>query len=248
MPSLNAPSRRRSWLIPVVVVAVAAALLVVSLLASRERSAVEGAPAGDSAVVDGPVAKVEEPEQPPLPDMARRDPEDPMAVGPADAPVALIVYSDFQCPFCASWSAATQPTMLEHADEGTLRVEFRDINAFGPVSQQAAQAAYAASLQGKYLEYHDALFEGGEKRPAEELSAEALTAVAAEVGLDVERFEADLASPEVAAAVQANIDEATSLGIFSTPAFLLGDTPILGAQPTEVFEEAFQDELSKSED
>lgn len=55
------------------------------------------------------------------------------------------------------------------------------------------------------------------------------------MGLDADRFAADLDSPEATAAVQRNIDEAAAIGAFSTPAFLLADSPILGAQPTEVF-------------
>ena len=64
--------------------------------------------------------------------------------GAANAPVTVYEMSDFQCPFCAVWAKDTEPTMMEYADAGDLRIEWRDINAFGPVSVRAAQAAFAA--------------------------------------------------------------------------------------------------------
>ena len=256
MPSSSTPSsaRRPGWLVPVLVVLVAAVLVAVSLLARDGEDADAGTaeePGGTTAergpTAEGPVAEVVEPEQEALPDMARRAPDDPMAVGPADAPVSLVVYSDFQCPFCAMWSEQTQPTMLERAEADDLRIEWRDINVFGQESLTSARAAYAAGLQGRYVEYHDALFEGGEKRPAGALDEESLIELAAELGLDTERFTADLRSEEVAAAVAENQDEAASLGVYSTPAFLLGGTPILGAQPTDVFVEALDDALAEAQ-
>ncbi|WP_043497181.1 DsbA family protein [Georgenia sp. SUBG003] len=248
MSSSPSSARKPAWLVPVLVALVAAVLVAVSLVARGGEDSDAGAaaePRGTTA--DGPVAEVVEPEQEALPDMARRDPADPMAVGPLDAPVSLVVYSDFQCPFCAMWSEQTQPTMLERAEAGDLRIEWRDINVFGQESLTSARAAYAAGLQDRYVEYHDALFEGGEKRPAGELDEESLIELAAELGLDTERFTADLRSEEVAAAVAHNQDEAASLGVYSTPAFLLGGTPILGAQPTEVFVETLDDALAESQ-
>jgi protein-disulfide isomerase len=230
-------------------VALVAAVLVAVSLAARggEDSGAGAAEEPGGTTSDGPVAEVVEPEQEALPDMARREPDDPMAAGPADAPVSLVVYSDFQCPFCAMWSEQTQPTMLERAEAGDLRIEWRDINVFGQESLTSARAAYAAGLQDQYVEYHDALFEGGEKRPAGELDEESLIELAAELGLDTERFTADLRSEEVASAVAANQDEAASLGVYSTPAFLLGGTPILGAQPTDVFVETLDDALAEAQ-
>ncbi len=222
-------ARRSSWLVPLLIVVVAAALVLTSVLLSRdgEESATEE--------VTSPGAEVVVPEEPTRLDMARHEEGDPLAVGPVDAPVTLVVYSDYQCPFCASWSVDTGPTMLEYAEEGELRLEFRDIVIFGEESERAAKAAYAAGLQGAYLEYHVALFPQGEKLPPRGLRDDGLAAKAAELGLDVDRFVADMQSEEVAAAVQRNVDEAAAIGAFSTPAFLLDGQPILGAQPTEVF-------------
>ncbi|GAA4287293.1 DsbA family protein [Georgenia daeguensis] len=248
MPSSSTSSARRpAWLVPVLVALVAAVLVAVSLVARGGEDSDAGTAAEPGGSAEGPVAEVVEPEQQALPDMARRDPADPMAAGPVDAPVSLVMYSDFQCPYCAMWSEQTQPTMLERAEAGDLRIEWRDINVFGEASLTSARAAYAAGLQDRYVEYHDALFEGGEKRPASELDEESLIELAGELGLDTERFATDMRSEETAAAVAKNQDEAASLGVYSTPAFLLGGTPILGAQPTEVFVETLDDALAKAQ-
>ncbi|MFI2102215.1 DsbA family protein [Isoptericola sp. NPDC019693] len=245
----GAPSSRRpAWLFPVIVLVVAGLLTVISL-AVRDSSPDEQKAAENPASSDagGPAADVVEPTQEPLPDMARRDADDPLAAGPTDAPVSLVVYSDYQCPYCASWAAQTQPAMLEYAEAGDLRVEWRDLNVFGTASLTAARAAYAAGLQGHYPEYHDALFADGEHRPAHQLSKKALIDLAAQLGLDADQFASDLDSAEVAAGVEKNVQESMELGIYSTPAFVLGGTPIVGAQPTDVFVGAFEDALARAQ-
>jgi protein-disulfide isomerase len=195
---------------------------------------------------DGPAAGATQPEAPTMPDVARRDPEDPLTAGPVDAPVVMTVYSDYQCPFCAVWSDRTLPELQSYVDAGQLRIEWRDANVFGPDSTRAAEGAYAAALQGRFWDFHHALVEGGEKPGPDEISEEGLVDLAGRLGLDVDRFAADLASPEVAAAVQANADEAAAIGAFSTPSFIVGSTPIVGAQPTEVFVAAIEEELGRA--
>lgn len=238
MSSASTPRSRR--LVPVLIVVVAVILVTVSIVLSNSEED------SGAAAPGSPVAEVQAPEAPPTVEMARLEESDPLAAGPVDAPVTLVMYSDYQCPFCASWSADTGRVMLEYAEAGDLRIEYRDIAVFGPESERAALAAYAAGLQGRYLEYHDALFAGGEKRPADELTEEALIATAEELGLDAEQFAADFHSAEVAGAVQRNVDEAAAIGAFSTPAFLLAGQPILGAQPTEVFVGALEQALAES--
>ena len=148
--STRSSARRPAWLVPVLVALVAAVLITVSLVArGGENSDAGAATEPGGTTVQGPVAEVVEPEQEPLPDLARRDPDDPMAAGPVDAPVSLVVYSDYQCPFCAMWTEQTQPVMLESAEAGDVRIEYRDINVFDQESVTSARAAYAAGLQGR---------------------------------------------------------------------------------------------------
>src|SRR5690625_3461616 len=131
----SAPTRRAPWLVPALIVLVAAVLVVVSILLSGGG---QDEDAGTAHTPDGPVAEVEEPQTPTTIELARLQEDDPLAAGPVDAPVTLVVYSDFQCPFCATWSADTGPRMLEYAEAGDLRIEYRDIAIFGEESERAA--------------------------------------------------------------------------------------------------------------
>ncbi|MDV6307634.1 DsbA family protein [Gordonia amicalis] len=178
--------------------------------------------------------------------LERRDPQDPLALGRVDAPVTLIVFTDYQCPFCAKWSHDTLPTMIERAEAGELRIEFRDVNVFGEASTRAARAAYAAALQGRFLDYHHALYPEGRPRKGDGLSTEGLIATSAELGLDVDRFRSDMESTETRKAIAENEELGAAAGAYSTPSFILGGQPIAGAQPTEVFVDAL-DELTTAE-
>lgn len=238
-------SRTNRWLVPAIVIAVAIVLIGAVVVTNQDTNS-GGAAAGAQV---GPEAPSQESTAPDLTVVETRDEADPLAVGPVDAPVGLVVFSDYQCPFCAQWSAETLPVMMEHVEAGDLRIEWRDLNLFGPASERASRAAYAAALQGEdaYLEYHHALFANGENRSAEELSDEALTALAGDIGLDTEKFTTDFTSPETEEVVAGNAQLGIDLGAYSTPAFIVGGQPIMGAQPTEVFQSAVELALADEE-
>jgi len=248
----NRPASRRSWAVLALLGLVAGTFFAVALAPDDAGTTAEADPTRPggrqtaTATDDGPAAGAVQPGTSAVPDVPRRDPEDPLTAGPVDAPVVMTVYSDYQCPFCAVWSERTLPELQPYVDAGELRIEWRDANVFGADSTRAAQAAYAAALQGRFWEFHHSLVDGGEKPASEELTEEGLVDLADALGLDVDRFAADLASAEVAAAVQANADEAAAIGAFSTPSFIVGTTPIVGAQPTEVFVAAIEDELRRA--
>lgn len=222
-------------LLPLIII-VGAGLLIVLAIAAQggAKSADEGLGGAAGEIVEG------EAEGPDLTEFERRDPADPLAAGPVDAPVGLIVFSDYQCRFCAQWNLQTLPAMMELADAGDLRIEWRDINVFGEASERAARASHAAAKQGKFWEYHELLFANGEKRPDADLTDQGLTELAATLGLDLAQFATDLNSTETAAEVSRNAELGINLGATSTPVFLLGGQPISGAQPTEVFLQAYE--------
>lgn len=224
MPNRADTTKRPSWGPPVLVLGVTALLIGAVLLMTRHGD--RPAPTAEAGGT--------------LVDQERRDPDDLLAVGPVDAPVGLIVFSDYQCPFCARWSAATLPTMLEYAEAGDLRIEWRDANVYGAPSERAARAAYAAAEQGELWAYHEALFPDGQTRSADELSEAALIRTAREVGLDVERFEADLNAPKTVEAIERNEQQSFDVGAHATPTFILAGEPIVGAQPTSVFVKAVE--------
>lgn len=235
-----------SRLVPVVVVVAAAFLIVVAmgLAGSGGNDTSQDAPAADVQIPEGQEAQPDAT----LADVAeRRDADDLLAVGPVDAPVVLVAFSDYQCPYCAKWSAETLPAMMKHVEAGDLRIEWRDLNIFGEASERAARATYAAAQQDALWEYHDALFPAGDKRPASELTDAALTGLAGEMGLDTDRFAKDMASDDTRRQITANAQLGRDLGATSTPAFVIGGVPVVGAQPTEVFEQAFQKALAAAE-
>ena len=241
----DGPLEHRRWLVPGSIVAVVALLASFVLVTQRGPG---GEPEHDASADSGRdrPAEVTEPEQPDLSDLEQRDPDDPLTAGPVDAPVGLVVFSDYQCPFCASWSEETLPEMMAHAEAGDLRIEWRDVNVFGDASERAARASYAAALQGRYWDYHEALFSGGEPRPESALSDDGLVELAGELGLDVDQFAEDFDSTEVREQVRLHAREGIELGILSTPAFILGGEPIVGAQPTEVFLQAMDRALARA--
>ena len=245
-------SRSRNFLIPALIVAAALAIiayLVISGGNDEPAGAGSGEEAGQEATTDpsGVVGDVVEPDPPEKIDAERHDPEDPLAMGALDAPVTIVMFSDFQCPFCALWTTQTLPELMPYIDEDEVRVEWRDLAVFGDDSRRAAYAGYAAGLQGKYLEFTQTLFEGGDSPSASALSDDALEELAGDLGLDVDKFNSDRTGEEVEEAVEANFAEGEELGVFSTPAFLVNGRPIIGAQPTETFIEAVEAELAGEE-
>lgn len=243
----------KKWLVPTLVVIIAVLLIAVVLLmyrgdASDTAEGVSAAATSDSAAAStaasGSASGAADSD---LTSVEARDPSDPVAVGDVNAPVGLVVFSDYQCPFCAKWSDETLPEMMKHVEDGNLRIEWREVNIFGEPSERGARAAYAAGLQDAYLEYHNALFANGEKPSEELLSEEGLIKLAGELGLDEAKFTSDFRSPETAAAIAQHAQLGIDLGAYSTPAFLLGGQPIMGAQPASVFEAAFEQALAAKE-
>ncbi|WP_207203740.1 DsbA family protein [Actinomyces minihominis] len=245
--------------VPILIVIIAILLLVVAWLVQGSSLGKEplGAQTSGTAVteeVEGATDEVgdanagaEAPAENDLTTLEAREENDPLAVGAVDAPVAMIVYSDYQCPYCGRFNEETLPVMMEYVDQGLLRIEWRDANFFGPASETAARAAYAAGLQGRFLEFNNALFPGGDKLADTGLTEEALTALAGELGLDQAQFEADLTDPATATIIAEHAALVQGIGVTSTPTVILGGVPVIGAQPTDVFVQTFEDVLAKTQ-
>ncbi|WP_026918582.1 DsbA family protein [Gordonia shandongensis] len=212
-----------SWLVPTLVVIVAAALVAsIVIFAGGDDS--ETADKADSTSAFPYDIGIES-----------RDADDPLGMGRVDAPITMVVFSDYQCPYCAKWTRDTLPAMLKRVKDGDLRIEMRDISVFGDPSRRAAEASYAAALQDRHLDYHNALFADGDKRSADELSEDALVRLAGSLGLDADRFRADMTSQATAAAVDRSEELAARVGAYSTPSFILGGQPIAGAGPSDLY-------------
>jgi protein-disulfide isomerase len=166
------------------------------------------------------------------------------ALGDAGAPVVMIEYADFQCPFCGKFAREVEPKLVEkYVESGMLRMEWRDFPYLGQESAGAALAARAAQEQGKFWEYHDLLYEnksGG-------FSYEKLVELAREAGLDVEQFESDLTSGRYEGAVARDFQEGQRMGITGTPTFVINGEVLAGLQPVEVFEDAIEQAKREAE-
>ena len=140
--------------------------------------------------------------------------------GRNDAPVTMIEFSDYQCPFCKRHVDQTVPGLVkDYVDTGQVRYALRDFPLAGihPLAAKAAEAARCAGEQGKYWEMHDRLFAN-----QKELQAEKLPAQAQAIGLDESKFRECLDQDRYAAAVQMDVDEGTQLGITGTPTVVVG--------------------------
>lgn len=136
--------------------------------------------------------------------------------GPADAKVAVILYSDFECPFCSK--AAATATALKEKYGDKIRFVFRQFPLnFHPNAKTAAEASLAANAQGKFWEFHDAMFENQRA-----LDRASLEKYAEKAGLDVARFKKELDEGKWSAQVDADMKLAEDIGVSGTPTMLVG--------------------------
>lgn len=151
--------------------------------------------------------------------------------GPADAKVTIIEYTDFQCPYCSRGDKIVHNLLRKY--RGKVRRVYKN----KPLTSHeealpAAKAAMAAHLQGKFWEYHDQLF-----KYARDLDDDMYVRFAEELGLDVDKFNADRASDKVAKMIESDLADAEKLDITGTPAFILNGALISGVRPMSFFSE-----------
>ena len=164
--------------------------------------------------------------------------DEPMR-GPSDAPVTIVEFSDFQCPFCQRVGATLDQVQREYGDQ--VRIAFKHMPlSMHPNAPDAHAAAEAAHRQGKFWEMHDRIF-GNQQ----EMSPQKYADYAREMGLDVERFDRDRASPDVKERIEADKRVADGLGVSGTPAFFVNGRFLSGAQPFESFKELIDAELGR---
>ncbi|MBI4241627.1 MAG: thioredoxin domain-containing protein [Candidatus Rokubacteria bacterium] len=172
-------------------------------------------------------------------------------LGRADAPVTLVEFSSYQCPFCRRHFERVLPEIKRaFVDEGKVRYVFRDFPLpTQPDSSSAAKAAWCAGQEGKYWEMHDTLF-----RNQRDLSVDALKRYALGFELDATSFTRCLDGPAAATAVEQSAAEGAAAGVRGTPTFFIGRTdsngnlrgrPLIGAQPFAAFKEAIERELEQ---
>jgi len=157
--------------------------------------------------------------------------------GPADAPVTITLFTDFECPYCSKILPLLEQVL--ESNPQTVKLVFKNMPLnFHKMAVPAAKAALAAHEQGKFWEFHDRLF--AEKK----LSQEGITQIAQELNLDMTRFAKDMSSPKIQAQINKDLQDAQKAGVTGTPTPFVNGRPLKQRSP-EGFQAIIDDELRK---
>jgi protein-disulfide isomerase len=157
--------------------------------------------------------------------------------GPSAAPITIVEFSDFECPYCVKAEPTVKALLAKYPDK--IKLVFRDFPLpMHPRAPKAAEAAHCAGDQGKYWEMHEKLFANSQK-----LEVPDLKAYARSVGVDGAKFDRCLDSEEKKPLVEKNKKAGEDAGVTGTPAFFINGRPISGAQPLEAFTAIVDQEL-----
>lgn len=163
--------------------------------------------------------------------------------GSAKAPVIIVEFSDFQCPFCRQVEPTLKNLLAKH--EGRVSLAYRDfpLREIHPQAQLAAEASRCAAEQGQFWQYHDLLFANPEKLKKEDLLEHARS-----LKLDEKQFDSCLASAKYKARIEQDLEEGMKAGLDGTPSFFINGILLSGAQPEATFEGIIQAELAAPKD
>ncbi|UCF20024.1 MAG: thioredoxin domain-containing protein [Gemmatimonadota bacterium] len=160
--------------------------------------------------------------------------------GSLDAPVTIIEFTDYECPFCRRYFETTYPLLLQrYGDRVSYTVRHFPVSYQHRRARKAAEAAECAGDQGRFFEYHDVLFKNSRA-----LDDRSLVGYAAQTGLDSNRFQTCLESGTKSEVVDEDIQAGIARGIMGTPTFLINGRIIVGAQPVEMFQREIERELA----
>lgn len=161
--------------------------------------------------------------------------------GPESAPITIVEYADFQCPYCTRALASLKQVEEKYA--GKIRIVFRDfpLSQIHPFAAKAAEAGACANDQGKFWPMHDKLFTNQTKLAVTDLKQHAT-----DLGLDAAAFGACLDSGQHAAEIKKSVEEGQRYGLSGTPSFFINGRLIVGAQPYDSFAQVIDEELERT--
>ena len=172
-------------------------------------------------------------------------------LGDPNAEVTLVEFGDYQCHFCNVFFHSTEDEILvNYVETGKVKMIFKDYNIIGPDSVNASHGAHCANDQGLFWKYHDILYSNWTGENNGWASSENLKKFAQEIGLGMEQWEECMKNATHSQTILMSNQDARSLELTGTPAFFVigpdgKTTKIFGAQPYEVFEKIFENELKK---
>jgi protein-disulfide isomerase len=162
---------------------------------------------------------------------------DGAALGPADAPIEMVEFADFECPYCLRAFPIVKQVIAAYGNR--MRLVYRNYPLpQHPNARPAAEAAQCAHDQGKFWPYHDRLFGDPTK-----LGEADLKQAAAEIGLDTGRFNTCFDSHSYRSQIEADIQAGGAAGVTGTPSFFINGRPLVGAPPFEDFTRIIDEEL-----
>jgi protein-disulfide isomerase len=164
------------------------------------------------------------------------------SIGPADAPVTIVEFSDFQCPYCQRALPALKAVADKYPQQVRIVYRHLPLESIHPQARAGAEAAECAAEDGRFWEYHDLLFEHPRA-----MSQPDLRRYAEQVGLDAEAFDACLSSRRHAAAIDEDVREANAVGITGTPAFVVNGIVLFGLQSEEALTRVIEEELARDD-
>lgn len=171
-------------------------------------------------------------------------------LGNADAPVTILEFSDYQCPYCRQYVRQTLPKILAtYVETGQVRYLFKDFPLEShPNAQKAAEAARCAGVQGAYWAMHGRLFDAQREwaQRGQEEALEKFVRYAEELGLDATSFRDCLESGESGEQIRQDLWEGQQAGVRGTPSFLINGQLLAGAYPFETFQQMIEAELQQS--
>jgi protein-disulfide isomerase len=165
--------------------------------------------------------------------------DDDPYLGPKDAPVTIIMFSDYQCVYCQKWYTDVFKPLMQNYP-GAIRFVYRDfpLSTIHTSATIAAEAADCAGDQNKYWDFFNAIFTGTEK-----LNDQSIQMYATAIQLDMDSFNQCLSSHKYKNEVEADFSYAAGLGVQSTPTFFVNGLAVIGAQPYQVFSSLVEQEL-----
>lgn len=175
--------------------------------------------------------------------------DDDVILGDPKAPVTVVEFGDYQCPFCGRFFSQTESQIKkDYIQNGKVKMVFRDFAFLGPESETSALAAQCAGEQGKYWVFHDRLYEteiaDGQEHNGN-LSVGLMKSLAKELGLNQSQFNACLDSGKYKSEIEKDYNDGVSAGVAGTPATFVNGKLVEGAQPYSVFKDLIEAALNK---
>lgn len=166
-------------------------------------------------------------------------------MGDPKAPVHIVEYGDFQCPYCLKFWSETEPQLIEeYVNTGKVYFEYRSFPIIGPESVTAAEGAYCAGDQGKFWQFHDTLFTNWTGENVGDFTQDKLIQYAEALGMDTQTFESCLSEEKYKERVEQDKAQAEEDGVHATPTLFINGFKLEGAQPFKILKQVIEDALN----